>query len=66
MPEAVWQILKYKVHAMTGNGNYVNLLTLSQKIASIELIIGRFLPFGTAVWHVWACCGFNLLLMAGN
>ena len=40
--------------------------TLTRDIASSKLIIGRFLPFGTAVWHVWACCGFNLLLMAGN
>jgi hypothetical protein len=37
-----------------------------REIASSELIIGRFLPFVTSVWHVWAWCGFNLLLMAGN
>ena len=31
MPAVVWQILKYQVYAMTRNGNYVNLLTLSRK-----------------------------------
>ena len=36
------------------------------EMASSKSIISRFLPFRTSVWHVWACCGFNLLLMAGN
>ena len=39
MPARVyWTSFEYKSNAMTGNGNYVNLL----KLASSELIFGGF------------------------
>ena len=42
---------EYEVHALTGNGNQMNLLEKNREITSSELIFGEFYPFGTTVHY---------------
>ena len=48
---------EHKARAITGNGNYVNLLKVSWNHCIIELIFGGFQPFGTTVFcGAYALC----------
>ena len=52
--------LDIKRNAITGNGNYVNLLKVSWNHCIIELIFGGFQPFGTTVFcGAYALCSYR-------